>query len=171
MVAIDSPAYLGGLEQPSIRPYSSEDYRWAIDLLEGTGGRYRVRRGKAIDTAVLPGLVGSRGGRPSTFVAISRTSADHELTVIASNPFDEELVQLVIQAAIGYRKPECRRAYAITTNAQFEIQRALQQSGFRMCSTRPGSVESLTRRSPYPIITDFDGIEVRDEVEFDLFLT
>ena len=170
MVAIDAPSNIDGLAQPSIRPYSSEDHPWAVQLLDKTGGRYRVRRGRVVDTAVLPGLVGSRGTDRNTLVTITRHSSNFELSVIASDPFDEELAQQVIKASLQYRSPECLRAYAVCSNAQFNVQRCLQQSGFRICSTRPGSMESLARRSQYPLVTRFDGLEVRDEVEFDLLI-
>ncbi len=170
MVAIDAPPFVDGLGEPSVRPYASEDHSWAVELLNATGGQYRVRRGRVVDTAVLPGLVGSRGGRPNTLVTISRHSGDHELTVIASDPFDEDLVKLVIRAALQYRKPECRRAYAICSNAQFDVQRALQLADFRLCATRPGSIEALARRSPHRLVTSYGGLHVRDEVEFDLLL-
>lgn len=171
MVAIDAPPFFDGLGEPSVRPYSSEDHAAAVELLEMTGGRYRVRRGRVIDTAVLPGLVGLRNGRINTLVTIARQSSDFELAVIASNPFDPELAQLVIRAALQYRKPETRRVFAICSNAQFDVQRLLQNSSFRLCATRPGAVEAMARRSPEPLVTHFDGLEVRDEVEFDLLIS
>ncbi len=171
MVAIDAPPFVDGLGEPSVRPYSSEDQTWAVGVLESTGGRYRVRRGRVIDTAVLAGLVGSRGGRPNTLVTISRHANDFEIAVVASNPFDPELATLVVRAALQYRKPETRRVYSICSNAQFDVQRVLQTCGFRMCATRPGLVEAVARRSANRIMTQFDGLDVRDEVEFDLLMS
>ena len=170
MVAVDAPPYFGGLGEPSVRPYSTEDHPWAVGLLEKTGGRYRVRRGNVVDVAVLPGLVGSRDGVLNTLVTITRHSHNFELSAIASDPFDEELVQQVVKASLQYRNPDCQRSYAIVSNAQLKVQRALQLAGFRLCATRPGGMESLARRSEYPIVTRFDGLEVRDEVEFDLLV-
>lgn len=170
MVAIDAPPFVDGLGEPAVRPYSSEDHPWAVELLDATGGRYRVRRGHVIDTAVLPGLVGSRSGRSNTLVTISRHGADFELAVIASNPFDPELVQLVLRAALQYRKPESRRIFAICSNAHFNVQRVLQDCDFKMCASRPGAIEAVARRSQHPVVTHFDGLEVRDEIEFDLLL-
>ena len=170
MVAIDAPPFFDGLGEPSVRPYASEDHAAAVALLEATGGRYRVRRGRVIDTAVLPGLVGSRNGQLNTLVTISRHSNDFELSVIASNPFDPELAHLVVRSALQYRKPESRRVYAICSNAHFEVQRLLQNSDFRLCATRPGAIEAVARRSQQPLVTNFGGLEVRDEVEFDLLM-
>ncbi len=170
MVAIDSPSFVDGLGQPSIRPYAGTDHQWAQQLLERTGGRFRVRRGHVIDTAVLPGLVGSRSGVDSTLVTFLRHRSNLEIAVVASDPFDDELAAMVIRAALEYRAPDCRRAFAICSNAHFDVQRALQHAGFQMCTTRPGQIEAVARRSPQPVATSFDGLEVRDEVEFDLLL-
>ena len=168
MVAIDAPAFVDGLGEPSIRPFSSEDHAWAIGLLAQTGGRYRVRRGRVVDPVGMPGLVGERGGRSNTLVTISRLGGNLQLVSIASDPFDEELVHMTIQAALHYRDPQCRRAFAICSNAHFDVQRALQSAGFRLCATRPGAIEALARRSLEPLVGEHDGLAVRDEVEFDL---
>lgn len=171
MVAIDAPAFVDGLGEPSIRPYSSEDHGWAVDLLTSTGGRYRVRRGRVVDPAGMPGLVGERNGRANTLVTISRLGGNLQLSAIASDPFDEDLVRMTIEASLHYRNPECRRAFAICSNAHFEVQRALQAAGFRLCATRPGAIEALARRAPEPLTTHYDGLAVRDEVEFDLLFS
>lgn len=170
MVAIDSPSLGGDLSQPSIRPYAGSDHKWAQQLLDRTGGRYRVRRGKVVDTAVLPGLVGSRSGVDSALVTFVRHKTNFEIVAIASDPFDSELVDLMIRASLQYRNQDCRRAYSICSNADFRVQRALQTSGFRLCTTRPGLIEAVARRSPHPLTRSFDGLDVRDEVEFDLLL-
>ena len=170
MVAIDAPPFVDGLGEPSIRPYASEDHKWACELLDSVGGRLRVRRGRVIDTAVLAGLVGMRDGHRNTLVTITRHRRDFELSVIASNPFDPELVQLVIRAALQYRQPGASRAYAICSNAQFGIQRALQNADFRLCATRPGAMEAVGRRSPHPLVSHFGGLPVRDEIEFDFLI-
>lgn len=170
MVAIDSPSFVDGLGQPSIRPYAGTDHQWAHQLLERSGGRYRVRRGRVIDTSVLPGLVGGRGGVDTTLVTFLRHRSNLEIAVVASDPFDDELAAMVVRATLEYRTADCRRAFAICSNAHFSVQRCLQIAGFRLCTTRPGQIEAVGRRSSEPIATSFDGLPVRDEVEFDLLL-
>ncbi len=170
MVAIDSPSLVGGIGQPSIRPYAGTDHPWAHELLARTGGRYRVRRGRVVDTAVLPGLVGSRDGIDTTLLTFLRHRSNFEVVVVAGDPFDEELAGMVLRASLDFRSPDCRRAYAITSNAHFGVQRVFQNNRFRLCATRPGMIESVARRSNHPLVTSYDGLEVRDEIEFDLLL-
>lgn len=170
MVTIDTPRMEFDAIQPSIRPYSSEDFAWAVELLENTGGRFRVRRGTVVDVAVLPGLIAERNGQMVALLTLARHREELELSVIASAPFDEELVGLLIDAAKTYAPPMCRRVYAICSNADFDVQHALQRHGFRLCTARPGAIEAVARRSQSPLTTTFGGISVRDEIEFDQLL-
>ncbi len=170
MVTIDTPRMDLDAIQPSIRPYSSEDFAWAVELLDNTGGRYRVRRGVVVDVAVLPGLIAERNGQMVALLTLARHREELELSVIASAPFDDELVGLLIDAAKTYAPPMCRRVYSICSNADFDIQRALQRYGFRLCTSRPGAIDAVARRSPSPLTRTVDGVPVRDEIEFDQLL-
>ena len=170
MVSIDTPQLGNSPIQPSIRPYSSEDFAWAVQLLDGTGGRHRVRRGKVVDLAMLPGLIAERNGQPTALLALSRRGDELEFAVLAAAPFDDVLVGMLIAAAKTYTSPTCRRIYTICSNADFDVQRALQQHGFRLCTSRPGAIEAVARRSTVPLVRTFAGIVVRDELEFDQLL-
>jgi hypothetical protein len=170
MVTIDTPRIDFDAIQPSIRPYSSEDFAWAVGLLESSGGRHRVRRGKVIDVAILPGLVAERGGQAIALLTLARHREELELSVIASSPFDETLIDLLIDAAKTYASPTCRRVYSICSNAEFDVQRCLQRYGFRLCAVRPGAVDALVRRSQVPLVHTLDGVSLRDEIEFDQLL-
>ena len=168
MVSIDTRPAQADAAGPSIRPYVTEDFAWAVALLEATGGRYRVRRGTRVDVAVLPGLVASNDGHPSGLLTLTRHREELEISVIASAPFDDSQVALLISAAQTYASESCGRMWAICSNADFDVQRALQQSGFRLCTVRPGGVDIVARRSPEGVVRSFGGVPVRDEVEFDL---
>jgi hypothetical protein len=127
-----------------------------------------VRRGTRVDVAVLPGLVASNDGHRSGLLPLTRHRDELEISVIASAPFDDSQVALLISAAQTYASESCRRMWAICSNADFDVQRALQQSGFRLCTVRPGGVDIVARRSPEGLVRSFGGVPVRDEVEFDL---
>lgn len=170
MVTIDTPQMGFDAIQPSIRPYSSEDFAWAVELLENTGGRFRVRRGLVIDVAVLPGLIAERNGQMVSLLTLARHREELELSVIASSPFDDELIGLLIDASKTYAPPMCRRVYTICSNADFDIQRCLQRYGFRLCTTRPGAIDAVARRSQSPLVGSIDGVPLRDEIEFDQLL-
>lgn len=172
MVSVDTHPL--GVESSggSIRPYATADFAWAVELLEATGGRHRVRRGVAVDMALLPGLVALRNSHPTALLTLTRHLEELEFSVVASAPFDDVLVGELLEAGMAYAGPQCRRVWTICSNADFDVQRALQQSDFRLCTVRPGMVDSVTRRSPtLGLKTELGGVAVRDEVEFDRFVS
>jgi len=165
MVSLDRPSVGLGPQPPAIRPYSSADFAWALELLAAAGGRHRVRRGKVVDVALLAGIVAERHGQPSALLTYSRPSQETlEISVVASTPFDEELVRTLIGACIMQRSVQCRRVYSICSNADFHVQRALQLSGFRLASVRPGAIEVAARNSR-DVVRVVGGLPVRDEIE------
>lgn len=170
MVSIDTRPAEVDAEEPAVRPYASGDVSWAVEVLEATGGRLRVRRGRVVDVAALPGLVGLRFGQPSALLTLARHRDELELAVIAGAPFDDTVVSLLLSAAQTYASGSCRRIWAVCSNAEFDVQRVLQQNGFRMCTTRPGSIDAVRRRSPTGLASTLGGVPVRDEVEFDLLV-
>lgn len=170
MVTIDTPRIDFDALQPSIRPYSSEDFLWGVELLEATGGRYRVRRGAAIDVAVLPGLIAEQNGQPVALLTLARHREELEIVVVASHTYDVDLLRLLIDAAKNYASPMCRRVYTICSNAELELQRQLQIYGFRLSNCRPGNIEAVERRETAPLTMMFNGLLVRDELEFEQLL-
>jgi len=170
MVTVDNPRIDFDSIQPEIRPYSSEDFRWAVELLSATGGRSRVRRGVVVDVATLPGLVAERNGQPTSLLTLARHREELEIVVLAARPFEEEVARLLIDAAQTYAGPMCRRVFSICSNAELDVQRQLQRYGFRLSACRPGNIEWAARRTSQPLSKTIDGLPVRDELEFDLLL-
>lgn len=170
MVTIDTRPSDVESAEPEIRPYSTEDFAWAVELLEATGGRHRVRRGRVVDLAVLPGLVATRFDQPASLLTLTRHLDELEVSVLAAAPFDDALAAMLLSAARSYASGSCKRIWSICSNAEFDVQRLFQQNGFRLCATRPGAVEAVRRRVAAPLLSDLGGVPVRDEVEFDLLI-
>lgn len=170
MVSIDTRPPEVDAANPDIRPYATEDFGWAVALLEATGGRFRLRRGHVVDVAVLPGLVALRHGQPAGLVTLTRHLDELEVSVLAAAPFDDAIAARLLAAARTHVTGSCRRIWSVCSNAEFEVQRALQQNGFRLCTVRPGAVDAVARRTTAALVTSLGGLPVRDEVEFDLLL-
>lgn len=170
MVTLDPSRTGFDADEPRVRPYSSEDFRWGLSLLDMTGGRYRVRRGKVVDVATQPGLVACRGDERVGLVTLARHREALELAVLCVAPFDDEVSALLINAARTYAGPTCRRLFSICSNAELEVQRSLQVYGFQLAACRPGIVEAVRHRSTDPIVEQLGELAVRDELEFDWLL-
>lgn len=167
MVSLDRPSVGIGPQPPSLRPYSSADFAWAVELLGATGGRHRVRRGKVVDTALLAGIVAERLGHPAALVTYCRPNVETlEISAIAAAPFDDELVRALLGACIAQRQLSCRRVYTICSNAEFETQRVLQLEGFALATVRPGAIEIASRTST-DVVRSLGGLPVRDEIEYE----
>lgn len=127
-----------------------------------------MRRSSIVDVALLPGLVALRNGHPTALLTLTRHVEELEVSVIASAPFDDTIVARLIEAALRYAGPTCRRVWTICSNADFDVQRALQQNGFKLCTVRPGAVEAVARRSTGAGLSLVLGdVTIRDEIEFD----
>ena len=171
MVTLDARDVGSPSAGPIIRRYTPDDLEWASDLLGRSSGRLRIRRGIVVDTATLPGLVATEASVPIGLVTVLRHPGELELAVIATDGPDLAVVGMMIDAATERAGGECRRVFAICSNAEFDLQKALQWHGFRLCAVRPGSIESAaTRLSPGQVVTELDGVPVRDELEFDLLI-
>lgn len=170
MVSFDTPRVDSAPAPPVVRPYASDDFAWAVQLLEATGGRHRVRRSTSVDLAVLPGLVAERNGHPAALLALARHRDELEFSVLASAPFDDGLVGFLLDAGRTYAGSTCRRIFTICSNAEFDVQRALQRHGFKLCASRPGSIDAVARRSAGQIEVSLGDVPMRDELEFDLLL-
>ena len=153
------------------RRYTSDDLRWANGLLARTTGRLRIRRGVLVDTAVLPGLVTLDGDYPTGLVTVLRHHDELELAVLAATPGDDLTLSALIDAAVSRAGENCRRVWAVCSNAEFALQRILQVEGFRLCAARAGAIEAAVARMPQgQLVSEIDGVPVRDELEFDLLL-
>lgn len=167
MVTLDRPTVGVGPQPPSVRPYSSADFAWAVELLAATGGRHRVRRGKVVDTALLAGLVAERLGHPAALVTFCRPNSETlEISAIAAAPFDDELVRTLLHACIMQRQAQCRRVYTVCSNADFDTQRLLQLEGFKLATVRPGAIE-IASRSSTDVARTLGGLPLRDEIEYE----
>jgi len=171
MVSLDRPSVDVGSQPPRIRPYSTTDFDWAVGVLAATGGRYRVRRGAVVDTAMLPGFVVDRQDSPAALVTITRPTAEElELTAVAAMPFDDDLLRLLLAGAVQHADALCRRIYSICSNAEFDVQRTLQRNGFRLAAARPGVIDVAAERSSRPLHRQYGGLPMTDELEFELML-
>ncbi len=172
MVSLDRPSIDVIEEPPGLRPYSTADFEWAMTLLGATGGRYRVRRGNVVDVAMLPGLVAERQGQPMALLTMAKPATEQlEISVVAAMPFAPDLVAMLLSASGRYADPQCRRIFSICSNAEFEVQRALQSNGFRLAAARPGAIDIAAGRSSLPVHREFAGLAMTDELEFERLLS
>jgi ribosomal protein S18 acetylase RimI-like enzyme len=79
---------------------------------------------------------------------------------------------LLLSAAEGAaREAGCQRIYLTTTNDNSHAIRFYQRRGWRFAALHKGIVDAVRARKVDLPLTGFDGIQVRDEIEFERWLT
>ena len=171
MVALDASSVNTAEPEFRIRRYEPGDLAAASELLGRSGGRLRVRRTGLVDTAILPGLIGTDDGDVRGLVTYVRRDSELELMVIAADPLDDTVRHELLLAVRRHALEGSRRVVAYTSNADFAVQRSLQLAGFRMCAVRAGAIEAFRNRlGDGRLSAELHGVPIRDELEFELSL-
>jgi len=153
-------------------PFGPEHREWAAGLIRQHFGSERmVSRGRLYDTLRLPGLVALVDGQPAGLALYNVEGESCELVTLASSIEGRGAATALIEAlrkqaaALG-----CRRLWLITTNDNTPAMRFYQRRGFRLAAVHPGAVEASRQIKPEIPRLGRDGIEIRDEVEFEIGL-
>jgi GNAT superfamily N-acetyltransferase len=146
------------------------DREWASrEVAAAFGGDIQVRRGEAIDTSRLPGLVAERDGEPIGLLRYdpgggSGTSDEVELAVLVT-PVRGAGAGSALIAALRRAVPH-RPIWVVTTNDNVDALRFYQRQGFRLRALRAGAVDDA-RRTLKPGIpaTGAHDLPIHDELE------
>jgi len=152
--------------------FGPEHHEWAAELIRRHFGSERmVSRGRLYDTLSLPGLVALIDGQPAGVALYNVEDGSCELVTLASSLEGRGAATALLEAL----KKEaatlgCRRLWLITTNDNTPAMRFYQRRGFRLAAVHPGAVEASREIKPEIPRLGRDGIEIRDEVEFEIDL-
>ncbi len=131
-----------------------------------------VSRGRMHYPAGLPGFVATRDGEPIALVTYRVEGDECEIVTLHSDVQDAgagtALIERVRQEA---SQAGCRRLWLITTNDNTHAIRFYQRRGFRIAQVHAGAIDVYRRDlKPEIPLTGFEGIAIRDEVEFEMDL-
>lgn len=121
----------------------------------------------------LPGFVAEVGGRFAGLVTINPNAGDWQCEVVtlsSRSPTAGVGAALLAAAERFARDRGCKRIYLTTTNDNTHAIRFYQKRGWRLRSLHAGIVDRVREIEPdYPLL-GFDGIQIRDEIEFERWL-
>jgi ribosomal protein S18 acetylase RimI-like enzyme len=130
-----------------------------------------VTRGVAHELARLPALVALDGVE---IVGIATYLVDGwECELITLNAFQRSrgigaaLLEAVVEQA---RAAACRRLWLITTSDNLGAQRFYRRRGLRLVAIHHGAVDDARRLKPSIPLVGEHGIEIHDELEFELLI-
>ena len=125
-------------------------------------------------TDVLPGFVAEVDGVFAGCITLHFDEGHWQCEVItlSSRTLARGIGAALLSAAeTSARAAGCQRIYLTTTNDNSNAIRFYQRQGWQFAALHKGNVDRVRVVIPeYPLL-GFDGIQIRDELEFELWLT
>lgn len=155
-----------------IHPKNPENDNWIPDLLRQRWGSTEViSRGVLKDASQLSGFVACQGSQHLGLVTYKITKRDCEIVTLDSLIKGMGIGTALIETVLNHaRDVGCRRAWLVTTNDNLVAIRFYQVRGFRMAALRPNVIAKYRELKPIIPFTGLDGIPIRDEIEFEIYL-
>ncbi len=159
---------------PHIRPIEARDLpeverelrsHWGSTEIWSLGHRHQADR--------LPGFVAEVEGQFAGLVTLHLDGGAWQCEVItlSSRGPDRGVGGALLARAEQYaREAGCRRIYLTTTNDNTRAIRFYQRRGWRFAALHRGIVDRVREWKPELPLEGFDGIPIRDEIEFERWL-
>ena len=152
-----------------IRPIHETDKEW-IDqaLIQRWGSTKIVTRGIIHSANAMPGFIAEVEHRPEGLITYRLSENACEIisldSFIPNQGIGGALVQAVERMA---REKRCTRIWLITTNDNIHAIRFYQRIGYFFAALHRNAIEASRKLKPQIPPTGFDGIPIRDELEFE----
>ena len=155
-----------------IRPINETDKDWITSFLEESWGSTRaVTRGRLFFPNENPGYIAIKDNKSIGLITYELLGDECEITTLNSlterKGIGTALIDAVKEAAI---QAGCKRLLVITTNDNTHAIRFYQRYGFIIATIYPNSLEEARKIKPEIPLTGNDGIPLRDEIEFEIYL-
>ena len=130
-----------------------------------------MSRGRTHHAAELPGFIAESFGKRKGLLTYRISNRSCEIVTLDRLAQGCGIGSALVRAAIrAARRAGCSRVWLLTTNDNVRALRFYQRRGFRLTALRSGAIDRARRLKPQiPRLGDY-GIEIRDELEFQLLL-
>jgi N-acetylglutamate synthase-like GNAT family acetyltransferase len=156
----------------TLRQITRKDSSWIHEFLRRGGADFIVSRGRKIFPAEIEGYCAENSsGRKIGLVTFEFTADQCEVvTLDAFEQFQGIGTALINQVIETVRKRDCHRVWLITTNDNIDAIRFYQRRGFVMCAIYKDALELSRKLKPSIPLIGCYGINMRDELEFEMKL-
>lgn len=159
---------------PTIRPIEPRDLSEIRAELQKHWGSIEIwSLGRCHKADALPGFVAEAAGAFAGLVTVNIDPGNWQCEVITLSSRGKSAgtgAALLAAAERHARERDCRRIYLTTTNDNTNAMRFYQRHGWRMAQLHAGIVDRVRTLLPELPLTGFDGIQIRDEIEFERWL-
>ena len=155
-----------------IKPLTAEHRLWAGNLLtEEWGSTESVSRGRIHQADKLPGFIALLDDKPVALVTYYIEGDQCEITTLNSLKEKQGIGGRLIDKVKNEAKVrDCRRLWLITTNDNTYAFKFYQKLGFKVAGYHIDAIEESRKLKPSIPYKGMDGIEIRDEIEFEMIL-
>jgi len=149
---------------------TEKDNHAVTEIIKGWGSEILVSRGKAHKAEDLHGIIVYENGK-IIGLGLYRIENDCEIvlleTFVQNKGIGTQLIEKIKEIAI---KNSCNRIWLVTTNENINAIKFYQKRGFRISNIYLNAMEEARKIKPeIPLIAE-NGIELRDEIEFEIKL-
>jgi GNAT superfamily N-acetyltransferase len=156
-----------------IRPATPADRSWVIQAVVGHFGSARVvSRGVLHDSIELPGLVAVQNSTPCGVLLYAICEAECEVVVLISLAPETGVATALLGAVQELaRHAGCRRLWLVTTNDNRPAIEFYRSRGWSLKEVHANAVTEARCLKPEIPRLGHNGVPIRDELEFELFLS
>jgi hypothetical protein len=153
-----------------IRNIDHTDHAWITGFLtEHWGSPLIVTSGKIHKADTLPGFIATYQNKPAGLITYRIERGECEIVSLNSTienlGMGRALIEAVLAAAGG-----CKRVWLITTNDNLHAIEFYKNRGFALRTIYPNAIQVSRKLKPSIPEIGFDGIPIKDELEFEYLL-
>lgn len=162
------------MSAPLVRPVVPTDLGQIRAELEANWSSTQIwSLGRRHDADTLPAYLAEVDGAFAGLVTLNLDPGSWQCEVItlSARLKNHGVGAALLEVAEGHaRRAGCRRVYLTTTNDNTRAIRFYQRRGWRFAALHKGIVDEVRARGVELPLLGFDGIQVRDEIEFERWL-
>ena len=155
-----------------IRPITTSDRPWVINLIEERWGSNRVvTKGNIHEIKNLPGFLAIHSDQRIGLLTYAISENELEIVTLDSLVENIGIGSALISTARNFAENAgCHRIWLITTNDNMPGLHFYQKRGFHLVAVHQNALDySRTLKPEIPLI-GMDGIPLRDEIELEIVL-
>jgi len=146
---------------------TEKDNKAVLEIIKGWGSDFLVARGHCYRAEDLDGILASDNGKITGLCLYYIKNNECEIVLLETFIHNKGIGTQLIEKIKNIAKANnCIRIFLVTTNCNINAIRFYQRRGFHISNIYLNAMEEARKIKP-EIPLEEDGIEIRDEIEFE----